>query len=342
MNPAFFGLAEPPFSPTPDPRFLHPTPGHQEALAQLLYGVGQRKGFVLLTGEVGTGKTTLLHALRARLDGHTAVAFLANSLLPFDGILEYLLEDLGIAKPGQTAARRLMALQTFLIERERAGQSTVLILDEAQNLSVGTLEQIRLLSNFETAEHKLLQIVLAGQPELRARLDHPELRQLQQRIALRASIPPLTPEQTRDYVRSRLRVAGARDLGLFTDRALLRVARWSRGIPRLVNTLCDHCLVIAYADQVRRVDPDTVEEAIAYLEAGEARRRARGRPARGGAPRGAPATPRRWPYVAAGAAVAAGLGGLAAWQPALVQHAMSLGAQALADLERAARAVMAR
>ena len=225
INLAFFGLREPPFNPTPDPRFLHMTPAHQEALAQLLYGVQQQKGFILLTGEVGTGKTTLLKALLERLDDTTAVAFVTNSMLGFEGMLEYMLEDLGIAKPGEmSSAQRLIALQHFLIDRRRAGQNTVLILDEAQDLDPKTLEQIRLLSNFETASEKILQIVLAGQPELRAKLDLPEIRQLKQRIGMRCRIPPLTPEQVSAYIRTRLRAAGAQDLGLFSPEAVARIA----------------------------------------------------------------------------------------------------------------------
>jgi len=266
MDLTFFGLREPPFNPTPDPRFLYLTPGHQEALAQLLYGVEQRKGFMLLTGEVGTGKTTLLQALLQRLDESTAAAFVTNPMLGFDGILEYMLEDLGINKLSDASpARRLIALQHFLLERQRNDQNTVLILDEAQDLDPRTLEQIRLLSNFETTNEKILQILLVGQPELRARVDLPELRQLKQRIGLRCTVPPLQAEAVRNYIRTRLRVAGAQDLGLFAPEAVARIIRYSGGIPRLVNTVCDHCLTFAYAEQVRRIGPQIVEEAIRYL-----------------------------------------------------------------------------
>ena len=166
MYLTFYGLTEKPFNATPDPKFLYMSPGHREALAQLLYGTQERKGFIVLTGKVGTGKTTLLHTLRQRLNGQTAISFVVHSTLPFDGILEYVLQDLGIAKTGDSRAQRLMALNNFLIERERAGESTVLVLDEAQNLDASTLEQIRLLSNFETPTSKLLQILLVGQPDL--------------------------------------------------------------------------------------------------------------------------------------------------------------------------------
>ncbi len=264
----FYGLLEKPFNATPDPRFLYMSPGHREALAQLHYGTQERKGFIVLTGRVGTGKTTLLHALRQRLDGHTAVSFLFNSTLPFDDMLEYILADLGVTKGEESRAQRIMAFNDFLIERERARQNTVLIIDEAQNLSAETMEQVRLLSNFETTTTKLLQILLVGQPELKAKLDLPELRQLKQRIGLRCQIPPLTAEEARQYIRNRLRIAGARDLGIFTDAAIDRMTDYSGGIPRILNILGDHCLLFGYADQIRRIDRASVTETIEYMEEG--------------------------------------------------------------------------
>ncbi|MGH9365012.1 MAG: ExeA family protein [Thermoanaerobaculia bacterium] len=334
MDLAFFGLREPPFNPTPDPRFLHLTPAHQEALAQLLYGVQQRKGFILLTGEVGTGKTTLLHAMLDRLDDTTAVAFVTNSMLGFEGVLEYMLEDLGIAKPLEMSlAQRLFALQSFLIERQRAGQNTVLILDEAQNLDPQTLEQIRLLSNFEAKSEKILQILLVGQPELRTRLDSPELRQLKQRIGLRCRIPSLGPAQVPDYVRTRLRIAGTHDLGLFSPEAIARIADYSGGVPRLVNMVCDHCLLFAYADQVRRIDRPIVEEAIQYLEEGEQpRRRSR-------------SILRSWRtpsirWIVAASATTVGLAVLSAAHPATLWRTIGLVASSLSDFARSALALL--
>jgi general secretion pathway protein A len=277
LNLGFFGLQQKPFNPTPDPRFLYPSPGHREALAQLLYGVQEHKGFILLTGEIGTGKTTLLRTLLSRLEDNCASAFIFDTTLPFEGILEYMLEDLGVTKAGETHVQRLIALNNFLIERRRAGQNTVLALDESQNLSLEVLEQIRLLSNFETDREKLLQILLVGQPELLDKLGRPELRQLKQRITLRCRILPLAAEETREYVRMRLRIAGATDLGLFSDAAITRIAEYSGGIPRLINTLCDHCLLIGYADQIRHIDRRIVDEAVRYLEDGEQRPRTRRR-----------------------------------------------------------------
>jgi general secretion pathway protein A len=265
----FYGLKEKPFNLTPDPKFLYSAPGHQEALAQLLYGIQERKGFMVLTGEVGTGKTTLLHTLMEQLDGNTEVAFIFNSKLPFDGLLEYMLEDLGIAKTAGTQAQRLFALNNYLIDRQRAGQNTVLIIDEAQHLDPPTLEQVRLLSNFETPREKLLQILLVGQLELKARLELPELRQLKHRISLRCDIPLLTSEETSDYIRHRLRIAGAQDVLLFSDAAVRRIVRYAGGNPRTVNILCDHCLLIGYADQRRKIGRDAAEQAIKYMEAGK-------------------------------------------------------------------------
>src|SRR6266446_1300444 len=278
MYLTFYGLNEKPFNATPDPRFLCVSAVHRDALAQLQYGVQERKGFIVLTGKVGTGKTTLLNALRQRLDGQTAVAFVFNSTLTFDGVLEYMLHDLGVSKAGESRAQRLMALNQFLIERERAGQSTALILDEAQNFSPTTLEEIRLLSNFESPTSKLLQILLVGQPELKAKLGLQELHQLKQRVGLRCQISPLTPTEARAYIRTRLRIAGARDLGLFADPAVDQIVEYSGGIPRLINIVCDHCLLFGYADQKRRIDRQIVSQAVEYLEDGTSPARGLTRP----------------------------------------------------------------
>ena len=327
----FFGLEQKPFNPTPDPRFLYASPGHREALAQLLYGVREGKGFILLTGEIGTGKTTLLRTLLTRLDGNTASAFVFDTTLPFEGILEYMLEDFGVAKRGETHVQRLIALNNFLVERRRSGQNTVLVLDEAQNLDKRALEQIRLLSNFETQTEKLLQILLVGQPELLDTLNFPELRQLKQRIGLRCRIPPLTQEETRDYIRTRLRVAGAKDLGLFSDAAIQRIAEYTNGVPRLINTLCDHCLLIGYADQIRRIDRKIVEEAVQYFEEGEQRpRKARPQPA---LRRGVMA---RWAWPTAGAVLLGSAAALTIAQWGALRHAIDRSAMALTGLAHAA------
>jgi general secretion pathway protein A len=269
----FYGLREKPFNPTPDPRFLYLTTAHREALAQLEYGVKERRGFIVLTGEVGTGKTTLLRTLLDRLESTTECAFVFNSMMSFDEILAYVVEDFGIVGSGNSHAHRLVALNHYLTERVRRGLNTVLIIDEAQNLDAAALEQVRLLSNFETTNEKLLQILLVGQPELKAKLALPELRQLKQRIGLRCSIHPLSPANTAEYIHHRLAVAGQGDpttgtpaLEIFTRGAVERICAYSGGIPRVVNLVCDHCLLVGYADQKRVIDVRVAEEAIDYLE----------------------------------------------------------------------------
>jgi general secretion pathway protein A len=264
----FFGLTEKPFELTPDPKFLFLTPGHREALAQLTYGIQEQKGFILMTGEVGTGKTTLLRTVMQRMDGRADFGFIMNSTLPFEQILEYAMADFGAKDPRGTLADRLIALNQFLIEQRRAGRTTVLVIDEAQNLSVETLEQIRLLSNFETTSDKLLHIILSGQPELHAKLQLPELRQLKQRIGLRCKLLPMSEAEVEQYITSHLRVAGAR-YQPFSEAAMRLIARYSGGVPRVLNLVCDHCLVAAYANQTREVDANIVKNAIRYLEDGD-------------------------------------------------------------------------
>ena len=270
MYLSFYGLREAPFRPTPDPKFLYQSARHADALAQLVYGVRERKGFILLTGEIGTGKTTLLRALFDQLDETTPVAYVPNTTVGIDGVLEYAFLEWGLpSAKAMSHAQRLSALNRFLIERHRAGVTPVLVIDEAQNLSISTLEAVRLLSNFETTKQKLMQILLVGQPELRAKVLAPELRQLKQRIALRCHLRPLSPEETRLYIEHRLRVAGARDMP-FSEPAIAKIARYSGGTPRLINTVCDHALLAAFAENKRRIDVDDVEGAIAYFEDGEA------------------------------------------------------------------------
>jgi general secretion pathway protein A len=265
----FYGLREAPFNPTPDPKFLFQSTRHREALAQLVYGVRERKGFIVLSGEIGTGKTTLLRTLLSKLDRDTHVAYIHNSTLEIDGLLEYMLQDWGVKSTGTTQAQRLFELNEFLIDQHRQALSPVLVIDEAQNLSIPTLEAVRLLSNFETTSQKLMQILLVGQPELRTKLNSPELRQLKQRVGLRCHIGPLSPEETRLYIRHRLRIAGASDSGLFSDAAIQKITDYSQGIPRVVNIVGDHCLLSGFADSKRRIDAAVVDEAVEYLEEGE-------------------------------------------------------------------------
>ena len=269
MYLSFYGLREAPFAPTPDPKFLFQSARHREALAQLIYGVRERKGFIVLTGEIGTGKTTLLRTMLERMNADTPVAYVHNSALNIEGLLEYVLQDWGLKSTASSHAQRLFELNEFLIDQHRKGGTPVLVIDEAQNLSVETLEAVRMLSNFETTNQKLMQILLVGQPELRAKLDLPELRQLKQRIGLRCHIAPLSAEESRLYIRHRLRIAGAADAGIFTDGAIQKIADYSGGTPRVINIVCDHCLLSGFADSKKRIDAGTVKEAIEYLHEGE-------------------------------------------------------------------------
>jgi len=262
---SFFGLSERPFSLAPDPRFFFMGTSHQEARTQ----IEERRGLVVLTGEAGTGKTSLLLALRERLDPEIAVTHVFNTTLPFDGMVEFMLEDLGIAKLEESPAMRLAALSGFLSAREQAGQRTTLVIDEAQNLDVPTLAQLGALQNMDgTAPGKHLQILLVGPPELEARLEHSDLQHLWAAIGARCRLRPLDAAEVESYIRGRLRIAGAHDTGLFSQRAIRRITQYSGGIPRVINTLCDHALLFGYADHKRRIDRHIVNHAIAYLKEG--------------------------------------------------------------------------
>ena len=262
MYKNFFGLRNNPFNVNPDPRFLYFTPKTQRALAELTYGLQNRKGLILLTGEVGTGKTTLINCLLDWLR-HRKIptAFIFNSRLSVDHLFEFILTDFGIPIDIQIKSNMLMRLNTWLIECFRAGESPVLIIDEAQGLSFKLLEEIRLLLNLETASEKLLQIVLAGQPELEDKLKRPELRQLRQRITLRCNTRPLTLAESRAYITERLRISGAMGDPIFTSDAMDAVHFYSQGIPRVINLLCEHALINAYAEHIRPVPARMVEEA---------------------------------------------------------------------------------
>lgn len=261
MYKKFFGLKENPFNVNPDPRYLLLTRHIQEALACLTYGVQSRKGFVLLTGEVGTGKTTLLNKLLGWLQRYrVATSFVFNPGLDPSQFFDYMLADFGLRCEARQKGEMLQHLNKWLLERYRVGGTAVLIVDEAQNLSAEVLEEIRLLTNLETSKEKLLQIVLSGQPELEAKLNRPELRQLRQRITLRCKTQVLTREETHQYVASRLRVAGADSRPIFTPQAVDAVYGYSRGIPRLINSLCEHGLINAFAEQKRPVPAEMIHE----------------------------------------------------------------------------------
>jgi len=261
MYKRFFGLKENPFNVNPDPRYLFLTKEIEEALSGLMYGIQNRKGFITLTGEVGTGKTTLINRLLDWLRQRRArTAFLFNSRMNTNQMFDFILAEFGISCDSQTKSQQLMRLNQWLLERYRAGETTVLIVDEAQNLTYPVLEEIRLLTNLETSTEKLLQIVLSGQQELEEKLMLPQLRQLRQRIMLRCKTIPLTKEQTHDYIAERLRIAGACGELIFNPKTVETIHLYSLGIPRVVNLLCEHSLINAYAEQQRLISPTIVEE----------------------------------------------------------------------------------
>jgi general secretion pathway protein A len=265
MYKAFYSLKRNPFEITPDPSFLFSTKRHNEALASLYYGVRRRKGFVVLTGEVGTGKTLLVRCLLQILSrADVSFAYVFNSRLNPMEFLQYIAGDFHLATSGKSKSELLLDLGTYVISRSQKNLTTVLVVDEAHHLSADVLEEIRLLTNLETPQAKLLQILLIGQPELDETLDGTNLRQLKQRIALRSRLGPLDLEETVGYIHRRLQLAGStKPETIFPVDTILEVHRHSRGYPRLINTLCENGLIHAYANQSPAVTPDLIEEIAA-------------------------------------------------------------------------------
>ena len=260
-----FGLMRAPFEMTPDPAFLYLGESHQEGLATLVYGVRARKGFVMLTGEVGTGKTTLLHALLSQLDPNTSAAFVFNPRLgPLD-FFRVIFDEFDIEVQCTTKAEYLIAFNRFLIERLERDHPTLLIIDEAQNLSPEMLEEVRLLSNLETPHSKLIQIMLVGQPELEEMLRSQALRQLRQRISLRFRLRPFDADEAEHYVHERLRLAGYTGKGIFKRAALRRLHAVTGGIPRLINVVCDAALLLAYSSGRASIDAREIDETARDL-----------------------------------------------------------------------------
>jgi general secretion pathway protein A len=267
MYKEFFGLRANPFNVNPDPRYLFLTRHTEEALACLTYGIQSRKGFVLLTGEVGTGKTTLINKLQEWLRlQQVATAFIFNSRMNTPQFLDYMMADFGISCESNAKSQILLQFYNWLLDRYRAGETAVLIVDEAQNLSDEVLEEIRLLTNLETHTEKLLQIVLVGQPELEQKLKQQHLRQLRQRLTLRAKTHPLTLEETKAYIQQRLRVAGSNGEQIFDPESVVLIHRYATGIPRVINLLCEHCLVISFVDQQRVILPAVVDAVAREFE----------------------------------------------------------------------------
>lgn len=262
----YYGLTEPPFSITPNPRFLYFSAKHREALNHLIYGIRERKGFVQLTGEVGCGKTTLCRALLEQLGPGYSTALILNPVLDADQLVKAIAMEFGLAVQGKDRLETVEVINQFLLEQVRLKRDAVLIIDEAQDLTNELLEQVRLLSNLETDERKLLQIVLMGQPELRDRLNHHALRQLRQRITVRYHLCPLQRAELNQYVRHRIHVSGGNGTPTFTSAALWRIYHYTKGIPRLVNAVCDKCLLAGFVRQRHQIDFAMVGTAIRELE----------------------------------------------------------------------------
>jgi general secretion pathway protein A len=270
MYKEFYGLRANPFNVNPDPRYLFLTRHTEEALACLTYGIQSRKGFVLLTGEVGTGKTTLINKLLEWLRlQQVATAFIFNSRLNVPQFLDYMMADFGIPCDSKAKSQILLRLYNWLLDRYRSGETAVLIVDEAQNLSEEVLEEIRMLTNLETFTEKLLQIVLVGQPELEQKLTQPQLRQLRQRLTLRAKTHPLTLDETKAYVQQRLRIAGSNGQEIFDPEAVVAVHRYSSGIPRVINLICEHALVSAFVDQQKIIHASVVDGVARDFDLGD-------------------------------------------------------------------------
>jgi general secretion pathway protein A len=272
MYKSFFGLKENPFNVSPDPRYMFLTKEIEEALSGLMYGIQTRRGILTLTGEVGTGKTTLVNRLLNWLNTQgTKSAFIFNSRMNSSQLFDFVLAEFEIACNSTSKSQQLMKLNQWLMDRYRAGETAVLIVDEAQNLTFPVLEEIRLLTNFETSTHKLLQIVLSGQPELEEKLKLPQLRQLRQRITIRSKTSPLTKEQTHNYIQERLRIAGAVPDGepIFSAQAIDTVHLFSLGVLRVINLLCEHALINAYVAHHRTIQAKTVEDVAREFQLDE-------------------------------------------------------------------------
>lgn len=277
MYNAFFGFTESPFNLSPDPAFLYRSAQHEEALANLIYGVQNRKGFIVLTGEVGTGKTTLLECLRDFLDSqYVEFAFLFNSRITANQFFEMIAYDLDLRCERTSKTEVLFALNALLLQQAEQGRTTVLIVDEAHNLEWEVMEEIRLLGNLENRRGKLIQVILAGQPELDRKLEAPNLRQLKQRIVLRCNLLPFTLEDSIEYITSRLTKAGMQSQSVFSPELLAEIHLRSQGIPRIINAVCDNLLLTCFALETHEATAEMLEEVCADLRLETPTRRTRG------------------------------------------------------------------
>ncbi len=267
MYEDFYGLKEKPFGVTPDAKFFFPSEKHTEALNCLIYAINEKKGFAVITGEIGSGKTTVWHTLLNKLDKGTKVVLITDTFLTPKQMIMAILEDLEVPfKDRWSKVRLLSCLNNYLLEQAMLGFNVVVLIDEAQNLSFSTLEEVRMLSNLETDKEKLLQIILMGQPELREILNLKRLEQLKQRISVYYHISPLTKEETENYILHRLKIAGANGVMIFDKDALEKIYFYSGGVPRLINSLCDRALLTGFVKEKGLVDENIIEEVAGELE----------------------------------------------------------------------------
>jgi general secretion pathway protein A len=274
MYTKFYGFKEKPFEVTPDPRFLYLTENHKEALAHLIYGVKGGKGLTVITGEAGTGKTTLIHTLMrllSRMNGNTRTAYLFNPKLDSTDFLYYICWDLGIKLQERSKVRYLIKFHGFLLDCYNRNEKVVLVIDEAHSLEPALFEEIRLLTNLETPKKKLLQIILMGQPELNELLNRPQFRPLKQRISLRYRLNPLSQEETKEYIKKRLRIAGLVNSNIFSPKALDEIYMYSKGIPRSINILCDNALLKGFSSDQKTIGDGIIGEVINDLNGHDSR-----------------------------------------------------------------------
>ena len=262
----YYGLKERPFNVTSDPSFFFSSKKHKEAISHLLYGVSQRKGIIVLTGEIGTGKTTICRFFLNQVTKNVKTAFILNPTFSEVQLLESIIKDFGLSSKNRTKLGMVLELNNFLLRESQAGNNLVLIVDEAQNLKPDLLEQIRLLSNLETEKDKLLQVILVGQPELNNRLNLHDLRQLRQRIMVRYHITPLDQDEIKSYINHRLEIASTDKKIVFTDEAISMISRFSSGTPRLINMICDRALLAGYVSETNQIDFNILKKCTEELD----------------------------------------------------------------------------